>query len=88
MVSLDSFKFPTTFSTDGVVHSRPGGADEVWTDISVLGHGGQGTVSLQQLQSGLKGLRAVKKLSQDPRSSSTGHVMRELNVMIAVRDVR
>lgn len=89
LLTLDSFKLPTTFSADGVVHSRPSNADEVWTQISVLGRGGQGTVYLQQLQSGpARLLRAVKALSQDVRQSSTGHVMRELNMMMAVRDVR
>lgn len=89
LLSLDSFKLPATFSTDGVVHTHPDSADEVWADISVLGHGSQGTVYLQQLQSGpTRLLRAVKELSPDLRKSNTGDVMRELNMMMAVRDVR
>lgn len=87
-ISLDSFKLPTVFSNDGVVHTRRSG-NEIWADISVLGHGGQGTVYLQQLQTGPTPLlRAVKELSQDQRISGTGHVMRELTTMLAVRDVR
>lgn len=89
LLSLDSFKLPTTFSNGGVVHTHPDTGDEVWTDISVLGHGGQGTVYLQQLQSGpARLLRAVKELSRDLRKPSTGDVMRELNLMMVLRDVR
>lgn len=85
--SLDAFKLTTTFSTTGVVHSRPGSTcpDEVWMNCSLLGRGGQGTVHLQQLQSGPNRLlRAVKVLSRDLRSWQT---KRELNMMVAVRDV-
>lgn len=83
---LDSFKLPTTFFPTGVVHSHPGSAvEEVWTDISVIGHGGQGIVYLQQLQSGpTRLLRAVKLLSSDLRPA---HIKSELNMMMAVRDV-
>lgn len=89
LLSLESFKLHTTFLTDGVVHSYPGCADEVWADIGELGRGGQGTVYLQQMLSSPDGaLRAVKALSQDLGRSSTGHVMRELNMMMAVCDVR
>lgn len=86
MTSLDAFKLDATFFDNGVAHSRTDRPDEFWADISILGKGGQGTVYLQQLQSGpTRLLRAVKELSPDPQK---GHMMRELNTMLAVRDVR
>lgn len=88
-LSLDLFKLATTFSANGVVHTRPGCHDEVWTDISVLGHGSQGTVYLQQLETGPTPLlRAVRELSQDLRGSRARRVTRELDMMMALRDVR
>lgn len=59
-------------------------ADEVWRNISVLGHGGEGTVYLQKSPAGL---RAVKEISHDLRRASPGHVMWGLNMMMAVHDV-
>lgn len=89
MPSLDSFKLETTFHDNLVIHKRAGLADQVWAKLSVLGKGGQGTVYLQQLETGpTRQLRAVKELSVDQRASSNAHVMRELNMMMAVRDVR
>lgn len=86
-VSLDSFKLSTIFTASGVVHSHPGKADEVWRNISLLGHGGEGTVYLQELQSSPARLCAVKEISHDLRRASPGHVIRELNMMMAVHDV-
>lgn len=90
ILTLDSFKLDTVFCDNGVVHHQPDNVDEVWTEVEVIGHGGQGTVYLQQLDTGSTRLvRAVKKLSKEVmRASRTVNAMHEVNVMMAVRDVR
>lgn len=57
-----------------------------WTDVKLLGEGGQGSVTLE-VRAEPEGERAVKKISRHLLRVNDLDIMRELHALIAVRDV-
>lgn len=86
-IDASAYRLEATFQNVTTVHPEGGRCAGVWTEIKVIGEGGQGAVFLEQCPTQKPQLRAVKRIPQLFMKSNNIDIHRELVSMIAVAKV-